>query len=220
MGGWAGSRANMDVVEKRKIPCPARIRTPNRLARILVSIANSHNTVPAPFTVYTLVNFSAQTPSLYLSTTKFHDHHTVVTLLPIKNTKYFSLNNNVMAAVIKSIGWHFNVAMCHAWHACHLLMPSVIYRLHMLQLKTPLVQIWPPPDICKRPRLPENCVVTGTTPKPGKQEQTENCVVTGTTPKPGKQEQTITKTRGTAITQHELQSALTFQFVFNVTFIN
>lgn len=70
--------------------------------------------------------------------------------------------NNVMAAVIKSIGWHFNAAMCHAWHACHLLMPPVIYRLHMLQLKTPIVQIWPPPDICKRPRLAENCVVTGT----------------------------------------------------------
>jgi hypothetical protein len=67
-----------------------------------------------------------------------------------------------MAAVIKSIGWHFIVAMCHAWHACHLLMPPVIYRLHMLQLKTPIVQIWPPPVICKRSRLAENCVVTGT----------------------------------------------------------
>jgi len=101
MGGWAGSKANMDVVERRKISCPAGIRTPNRLARILVSKANSHNAVPAPFAAYTLVNFSVQTPSLHLSTTKFHDHHTVITLLPIKNTKYFSLNNNVMAAVIK-----------------------------------------------------------------------------------------------------------------------
>jgi hypothetical protein len=53
----------------------------------------------------------------------------VVTLLPIKNTKYFSLNN-VMAAVIKSNGWHFNVAMCQAWHACHLLMPPVLSAAH------------------------------------------------------------------------------------------
>lgn len=104
MGGWAGPRANTDVAGKTKIPCPAGIRTPNRLARILVSTANSHKAVPAPFTAYTLVNFSVQTPSLYLSTTKFHDHHTVITLLPIKNTKYFSLNNNVMAAFIEGIG--------------------------------------------------------------------------------------------------------------------
>ena len=79
MGGWAGPRANMDVVENRKISCPAGIRTPNRLARILVSWANSHKAVPAPFTAYTLVNFTVQTPSLYLRTTKFHDHHTVIT---------------------------------------------------------------------------------------------------------------------------------------------
>jgi hypothetical protein len=52
--------------------------------------------------------------------------------------------------------------MCHAWHACHLLMPPVIYLLHMLQLKTPTVQTWPPSDICKRSRLAENCVVIGT----------------------------------------------------------
>jgi len=103
MVGWAGPRANTDVVEKRKISCPAGIRTPNRLARILVSTAKSHKAVPAPFTAYALVNFSVQTPALYPSTTKFHGHHTVVTLLPIKNTKYFSLND-VMAAVIKSIG--------------------------------------------------------------------------------------------------------------------
>jgi hypothetical protein len=104
IGGWAGPRANMDVVEKIKISCRARIRTPNRLARILVSIVNSHKAVPAPFTTYKLVNFSVQTPSLYHSTTKFYDHHTVITHLSIKDTKYFSLNDNVMAAVIKSIG--------------------------------------------------------------------------------------------------------------------
>ena len=162
----------MDVVEKRKISCPAGIQTPNRPARILVSTANSHKAAPAPFTAYTLVNFSVQTPSLYLSTTKFHNHHTVITLLPITNTKCFSLNN-VMAAVIRSTGWHFNVAKCHAWHACHLLMPPVIYRLHMLQLKKPTVQIWPPPDICKRPRLAETCGQrhVPTTPIPLKHEQ-------------------------------------------------
>ena len=102
MGGWAGPRAYMDVAEKRKISCPAGIRTPSRLARALVSIANCHKAVPAPFTTYALVNFSVQTP-LYLSSTKFRVHHTVITLLPITNTKYFSLNN-VMAAVIKSTG--------------------------------------------------------------------------------------------------------------------
>jgi hypothetical protein len=91
MGGWAGPRANMDIVEKRKISCRAGIRTPNRLARIVVCTANSHKAVRAPFTAYTLVKFSVQIPSLYRSTTKFHDNHSVATLLPIKNTKCYCM---------------------------------------------------------------------------------------------------------------------------------
>ena len=56
MRGWAGPRANMNVVENKKMLYPAGIRTRNRLARILVPTANSHKAVPVPFTAYTLVN--------------------------------------------------------------------------------------------------------------------------------------------------------------------
>lgn len=62
MGGWAGPRTNMNVVENRKMLCPAGIRTPNRLARILVSRANSHKAVTGSvYGIYTCQLLSSNT---------------------------------------------------------------------------------------------------------------------------------------------------------------